>query len=677
MDDVVITIFEKISNLAAKAYEAYKHVKYFKKFSTEIYDRIEAGAHHFKYLQRHEKKIKEKFRDQDSITNLQRYVIAVTSLTNLLVEFSELHQLKKYLNSLNYKDKIIEKIKRYDETIRDLNLEVSLENLESVENLYLLVEEGFNDVSQTMVSMKNNMDNLGNNMEFLMEMVAGVNKSIKELSKKSDQSDFKKNEFSDKVFDGYKLTDPPSGEDSRRGKVFKKLFNRVQPVACKPFEASTNEKEKELFNGYLTILSNLQHSNSVIAFYGVSCVDGKDVLVFDWAELGTLKEVYEKNPEITWKQKLKIAHDICLGLQFIHECQLFHCDVRCENILIMGPDIATPKITNFFLSRKQMDMSKKIPSLNDIMPWMAPEKLDLKGRYTTKCEIYSFGMLLWELAFQQVPYLKRFNSNYEEISLHVKSGQREYLNFDNKDEIQRCFNYIISKAWHKKLESRPNMPDILKILEKLYKKHYFTRSKSYCENTTYGSLDDDDFDFNVTNEFIKSDTCELDFKEIGTSTVEDAIKLHKERADESRKQAWKYFEYHSDTLNNFTAKYWKGYYLLEGLGGVKKDPKMAMELFKEAADNDVASAQFHYAFLISQNADNDLSLVEECITYLEKAADNGNLPALFNLGNIYYNGKWNIQQDIERGVKYYKMSAVKDHDPAIKKLKELKIKIYD
>ncbi|CAJ0643025.1 10727_t:CDS:2 [Entrophospora sp. SA101] len=224
----------------------------------------------------------------------------------------------------------------------------------------------------------------------------------------------------------------------------------------------------------------LENIHSNITFYGVSCVDGKDVLVFDWAELGTLKEVYEKNPEITWKQKLKIAHDICLGLQFIHECQLFHCDVRCENILIMGPDIATPKITNFFLSRKQMDMSKKIPSLNDIMPWMAPEKLDLKGRYTTKYE------------------------------------------------IQRCFNYIISKAWHKKLESRPNMPDILKILEKLYKKHYFTRSKSYCENTTYGSLDDDDFDFNVTNEFIKSDTCELDFKEIGTSTVEDAIKLHKE-----------------------------------------------------------------------------------------------------------------------------------------------------
>ncbi|CAJ0626700.1 10835_t:CDS:2 [Entrophospora sp. SA101] len=297
MDDVVIPIFEKISNIAAKAYEAYKN-----------------------------RKIKEKFRDKDSIDNLQRYVNAVTN-------------------------RIIEKIKRHDdETINYLNLDVSLENLETVENLYGLVEEGFNDVSQATASMKNNMDN---NMVFLMEMVAGVNKSIKELSNKTDQSDFKK----------------------------------VQPVACKPFEASTNEKDKELFNGYLTILSNLQHSNSVIAFYGV--------------ELGSLKEVYEKNPVITWKEKLKIAHDICLGLQFIHECQLFHCDVRCENILVMGPGLATPKFTNFFPSRKQMDISKKIPPLNDIMPWMAPEKPDLRGRYTPNMRFIALVCFYGSLHFNK------------------------------------------------------------------------------------------------------------------------------------------------------------------------------------------------------------------------------------------------------------------------------------
>ncbi|CAJ0834078.1 15148_t:CDS:2, partial [Entrophospora sp. SA101] len=505
--------------------------------------------------------------------------------------------------------KIIDQIKKYDEIINDLNLDINLENFETVENLNVLVEEGFNDVTQTLELMKKNMDNIGNNvdnlgsnMEFVMEMVAWISKNMEELSKKSDQPNFK-SEFPDKVLDSCKLTDPPPGEDTLRGKVFKKLLNKVQPVACKPFEALTNEKEKELSKGYLTILSNLQHSKSVISFYGVSYVDGKDALVFDWAEFGNLKGVYEKY-DINWKEKLKIAHDICLGLQFIHECQIFHHDVRCENILIMGPELTTPKITNFRLSRKQMDISKKIPSLNKIMPWMAPEKLNSNPmaniRYTIKCEIYSFGMLLWELAFQQVPYLKRFNNNYEEISQHIRKGHREYLNFES-DEIQKCFKNIISTV---------------------IQKNYFTKIKPHCED--------------ITDSKIKK------------STLDDAIKLHKERTDESRKKAWKYFEYHADTLNDFTAKYWKGYYLSTGLGGAKKDPKKAKELFKEAADNDVAIGQFHYATLIAAEADNDPSLIEGCISYLEKAANNGNLPALFNLGNFYYNGKWNIPQDREK-----------------------------
>ncbi|CAJ0767137.1 9508_t:CDS:2, partial [Entrophospora sp. SA101] len=345
----VISIIEKITDLVTTAYKAYNNVKYFKKFSTAIYDRIEAGANRLNYLKRHQKKIKEKFPDENSIDNLQRYLKAVTTLTKLLVDFSELHLLNKYIKSINYKDKIIDQIKKYDEIINDLNLDINLENFETVENLNVLVEEGFNDVTQTLELMKKNMDNIGNNvdnlgsnMEFVMEMVAWISKNMEELSKKSDQPNFK-SEFPDKVLDSCKLTDPPPGEDTLRGKVFKKLLNKVQPVACKPFEALTNEKEKELSKGYLTILSNLQHSKSVISFYGVSYVD--------------------------------------------------------------------------------------------------------------------------------------------EISQHIRKGHREYLNFES-DEIQKCFKNIISTAWHQKPELRLNMPDILKRLEKLYKKNYFTKIKPHCEDIT-------------------------------------------------------------------------------------------------------------------------------------------------------------------------------------------------
>ena len=60
-------------------------------------------------------------------------------------------------------------------------------------------------------------------------------------------------------------------------------------------------------------------------------------------------------------------------------------------------------------------------------------------------DLISFGMLLWELSFQQIPYTK-FGDDYEKISQHVLSGEREDLNFDYKhsSDIQQCFKETIS-----------------------------------------------------------------------------------------------------------------------------------------------------------------------------------------------------------------------------------------
>jgi len=55
-------------------------------------------------------------------------------------------------------------------------------------------------------------------------------------------------------------------------------------------------------------------------------------------------------------------------------------------------------------------------------------------------------MLLWELSFQQVPYLIKFGKNYDKIFRHVLNKGREDLNFDYKhsSDIQQCFKETIS-----------------------------------------------------------------------------------------------------------------------------------------------------------------------------------------------------------------------------------------
>ncbi|POG68508.1 hypothetical protein GLOIN_2v230413 [Rhizophagus irregularis DAOM 181602=DAOM 197198] len=52
--------------------------------------------------------------------------------------------------------------------------------------------------------------------------------------------------------------------------------------------------------------------------------------------------------------------------------------------------------------------------------------MDYWNRYTTQCDIFSFGMLLWELAFQRFPYE---DMEIDEIKKHVLSDKREHLNF--------------------------------------------------------------------------------------------------------------------------------------------------------------------------------------------------------------------------------------------------------
>ncbi|CAG8846787.1 9380_t:CDS:2, partial [Racocetra persica] len=101
------------------------------------------------------------------------------------------------------------------------------------------------------------------------------------------------------------------------------------------------------------------------------------------------------------KKKLRIAIDIARGLNFLRA--IIHRDIRAENILITHHE--TAKIGNFYLSRHFYDDTKNLEATQDTVRYAAPEILRKRdSKYTTKCEIFSFGILLWELAEERTPY---------------------------------------------------------------------------------------------------------------------------------------------------------------------------------------------------------------------------------------------------------------------------------
>ncbi|CAJ0636869.1 11031_t:CDS:10 [Entrophospora sp. SA101] len=419
------------------------------------------------------------------VDNLQRYLNSVTEIRNTVKKYDKLKKKSfwQLVNANKYSDKIKNLEKRYERALGDLDFTINMENYKSIENLgnqvqdlhdtvrkkseLLLktVEDGFKKLTE-------NSKNLGPQSKMIAKEAHKVNKGEFKISLSYD-------EFQEKD-----LTDPKPDNISVRGKVFKKMLKETIQVACVPFNAQLYYKdEKDELEATLAILSKLHSSDSIIKFHGTSRVNDKDVLIFDWAHKGNLKYVYEEynkqNKLIPWKKKLKIAYDICLGLQFLHKCEFYH-------------RIATAKIANFFLSRNFGDISRQFKSGEkkyEMERWTAPEKLK-KTSYSVECEVFSFGMLLWELSFQQVPYIKKFENNYEEISQHILNKKREDLNFDYKhsSDIQQCFKEIISTAWKHEPGERLKLPDILTKLETLYNKYYVSCEESSTEAISKNSI---------------------------------------------------------------------------------------------------------------------------------------------------------------------------------------------
>ena len=122
------------------------------------------------------------------------------------------------------------------------------------------------------------------------------------------------------------------------------------------------------------------------------------------------------------------------------------------------------------------------------------------------------------------------------------------------------------------------------------------------------------------------------------------------------------------------AKYWQGYYYLEGKY-VEKNHAKAKELFKEAADGGNADAQLRYAFCLIDK-ENEKMDYNNFLKYLKMSADKNNATALYNLGEIYLQGKIGIGKDEKKGIQYLKLAALHHQAKAKEYLRERNISFY-
>lgn len=181
-------------------------------------------------------------------------------------------------------------------------------------------------------------------------------------------------------------------------------------------------------------------------------------VVVEYLPGGTLKKflIRNKRRKLAFKVVIQIALDLARGLSYLHSKKIVHRDVKTENMLLDAN--RTLKIADFGVARVEAQNPRDMTGETGTLGYMAPEVLDGKP-YNRKCDVYSFGICLWEIYCCDMPY--PYLSFTDVSSAVVRQNLRP--------DIPRCcpssLASIMRKCWDANPDKRPDMGEVVKLLE--------------------------------------------------------------------------------------------------------------------------------------------------------------------------------------------------------------------
>uniref|UniRef100_A0A0V0GA85 Mitogen-activated protein kinase kinase kinase 7 n=1 Tax=Triatoma dimidiata TaxID=72491 RepID=A0A0V0GA85_TRIDM len=238
------------------------------------------------------------------------------------------------------------------------------------------------------------------------------------------------------------------------GVVYKARWKGID-VAVKSIET---EAEKKAFAVEVKQLSRVSHPN-IVKLYG-AC-ENPVCLVMEYAEEGSLYNVLHSAPykKYTAGHAMNWALQCAKGVAYLHGMtpSLIHRDLKSPNLLLVHGGRVL-KICDFGTA---CDKKTYMTNNKGSAAWMAPEVFE-GSKYTEKCDIYSWGIILWELIARERPF-KGDRSTAYSIMWSVHKGLRPPV-------IRGCprpIHVLYTRCWDKEPKIRPSMEEVVSVMDKL------------------------------------------------------------------------------------------------------------------------------------------------------------------------------------------------------------------
>ncbi|XP_075164200.1 breathless [Haematobia irritans] len=238
-----------------------------------------------------------------------------------------------------------------------------------------------------------------------------------------------------------------------------------------------------------------KHIN-IINLLGCCSQNGPLWVIVEYAPHGNLKDFLKKNrPLSAWgscslkrsseylqektmlteKHLTSFAFQIARGMEYLASRRCIHRDLAARNVLVSDDYIM--KIADFGLARDIQDTDYYRKNTNGRLPikWMAPESLQEKF-YDSQSDVWSFGILLWEImTYGEQPYPNVMSA--EELYSYLITGQR-------MEKPPRCslnIYMLMRQCWHFDSSARPTFSEIVENLDKILQLSSATSNEEYLD----------------------------------------------------------------------------------------------------------------------------------------------------------------------------------------------------
>ncbi|KAK1303427.1 Serine/threonine-protein kinase HT1 [Acorus calamus] len=233
-----------------------------------------------------------------------------------------------------------------------------------------------------------------------------------------------------------------------------------QDVAIKVLKPErVNVDMQREFAQEVYIMRKVRHKN-VVQFIGACTKPPSLCIVTEFMSGGSVYDfLHKQKGSFKLPSLLKVAIDISKGMNYLHQNNIIHRDLKAANLLLDENEVV--KVADFGVARVKAQTGVMTAETGTYR-WMAPEVIEHKP-YDHKADVFSFGIVLWELLTGKLPY--EYLTPLQAAVGVVQKGLRPTIPKNTLPKLAE----LLEKCWQQDPTLRPDFSEIIENLKQIAK----------------------------------------------------------------------------------------------------------------------------------------------------------------------------------------------------------------